>query len=112
MCGHECIGHTVAFFPNKWIQRRLNLQKRKTNCELLLQDPLKNIRVALRCVDWAGKSSVSLPSGVSGDQVGMFLEHGGGQVAEERRDFEDGTERLRARDGNLARLDGHRDSPG
>ena len=47
----------------------------------------------------------------------MFLEHGGGQVAEERRDFEgvtqeDGTERLRARDGNLARLDGHRDSPG
>ena len=28
-------------FPNKWIQRRLNLQKRKTNCELLLQDPLK-----------------------------------------------------------------------
>ena len=47
-----------------------------------------------------------------GTRLGMFLEHGGGQVAEERRDFEDGTERLRARDGNLARLDGHRDSPG
>lgn len=47
----------------------------------------------------------------------MFLEHGGGQVAEERRDFEgvtqeDGTERLRVRDGKLAPLDGNGDSPG